>query len=123
MSDAVPRDRDRLRAAQVVELGGLTLTSHSDGDVYSIYLSGELDLATAGAVDDELIRVQATDAGSIVLDLSGVSFIDSTGIRMLFSAAVRSRADSDRLTLRRGSAAVQRALQLSALIDQLPFAD
>ena len=123
MSDAVPRDREPLRADQLIELGNLTLTSRREGDVYSICLSGELDLATAGAVDDELIRVESTDASSIVLDLSGVSFIDSTGIRMLFSAAARARTDSGRLTLRRGSAAVQRALQLSALEDQLPFAD
>lgn len=123
MTDAVPRDREPLRAHQLIELGDLTLASDRDGAVHRIRLSGELDLATAGAVEAELRRVEAGDASSIVLDLSDLAFIDSTGIRLLFTAAARSRADSDRLTLLRGSAAVQRALQLTALEDELPFAE
>lgn len=123
MTDAVPRDREPLRADQLIEFGDLTLTSKRQGTVHSICLCGELDLATADVVQDELTRVEGSDASSIVLDLSGLTFIDSTGIRLLFSAAARSRAESERLTLLRGGAAVQRALQLTALEDQLPFAD
>jgi anti-sigma B factor antagonist len=123
MPDAVRRDRQSLRAHQVIELGDLSMTSERQGAVHSICLVGELDLASADAVQDELMRVEAGDADSIVLDLSGLTFIDSTGIRLLYSAAVRSRADADRLALLRGGPAVQRALQLTALVDHLPFAD
>jgi anti-anti-sigma factor len=106
-----------------MELGGLTMTSGRSDAVHSITLSGELDLANAGEVEAELRRAEAGDADSIVLDLSSVSFIDSTGMRLLVAAAARSRADSNRLTLLRGGPAVQRALQLTALEGQLPFAD
>jgi anti-sigma B factor antagonist len=120
--DAVPH-REPLRAHQLIKLGDLTLTSEREGAVHSICLFGELDLATANSVQDELTRVEASDADSIIVDLSGLTFIDSTGIRLLYSAAARSRADSDRLALLRGGVAVQRALQITALEDRLPFAD
>jgi anti-anti-sigma factor len=123
MTDAVPQDREPLRAHQLIELGDLSLTSEREGVVHTISLSGELDLATATALQDELTLVEAGDASSIILDLSGLAFIDSTGIRLLLRAATRSRADSQRLTLLRGGPAVQRALQITAVEDQLPFAD
>ena len=122
MIDAVSH-RDPLRAHQLIKLGEFALTSEREGAVHSICLFGELDLATADAVQEELTRVEASDASAIVIDLSGLTFIDSTGIRLLYSAAARSRADCDRLALLRGGAAVQRALQLTALEDHLPFAD
>jgi len=71
----------------------------------------------------ELERVEATDARSIILDLSGLTFIDSSGVRLMLKAHARSRADSDRLTLLRGSAGVQRVLDLTGVSDLLPFAD
>ena len=115
--------RERSRATELVALGQLSMTSERDGDVHVVALFGELDLATANTVQDELTRVEASDADSIIVDLSGLTFIDSTGIRLLYVAAARSRADSDRLALLRGGAAVQRALQITALDDRLPFAD
>lgn len=123
MTDAVPQGREPLRADQLVKLGHLTLTSNREGAVHRLCLRGELDLAAADAVQDALMRVEESDASSIVLDLSGLTFIDSTGIRLLVTAAARSRAEPGRLTLLRGSAAVQRALQLTALEDELPFTD
>ena len=122
MTDAVP-DREPSRAHEIIKLGDLTLTSDREGAVHSICLFGELDLATATWVQDELTRVEASEVDSIIGDLSGLTFIDSTGIRLLYVAAARSRADSDRLALLRGGAAVQRALQLTALEDRLPFVD
>ncbi len=99
------------------------MSSERDGDVHTISLFGELDLATADDVSAEIQRVEDTDARSIVVDLAGLTFMDSTGIRLLWRAHERSRADSCRLTLLRGCAAVQRVLQLTGLEARLPFAD
>jgi anti-sigma B factor antagonist len=103
--------------------GELTVSSRRDGDVHTIALAGELDVATAERVEQELRRVEATDARSIVVDLSALAFMDSTGIRILVGADARSRADSERLALRRGPSAVQRVIELSGLTDLLPFVD
>jgi anti-anti-sigma factor len=123
MTDPLPQQREPGRAEQLVTLGELSMTSERQGDVHSIRLFGELDLASARGVELELRRAEATDALSIVLDLSGLTFMDSTGVRLLVTANARSREDADRLSLRRGPAAVQRVLELSAVADLLPFAD
>ena len=114
--------RERRRAVELLELGQLTMTSGREGDVHTIALTGELDLAAAGRVQDELERVEATDVLSIVIDLSGLTFMDSTGVRLLVGAHARSRADSDRLMLLRGSAGVQRVFELCGVDGLLPFA-
>jgi anti-anti-sigma factor len=103
--------------------GQLILRSTRDGIVHSICLYGELDLASAASVEDELELVEATDARMIVLDLSGLQYVDSSGIALLLAAHARSRGDGDRLTLIRGSAEIQRVFELCGLAQVLPFAD
>jgi anti-anti-sigma factor len=110
-------------AERLIELGQLTVRSVRSGEVHTVSLAGELDLANAGEVERELIAVEATDARTIVLDLGGLEFIDSTGIRLLLAADARARRDSDRLQMRRGPAAVERVLRIAGIVDQLPFRD
>ena len=71
-------------------------------DEHVIALAGELDLDGAERVTQELQRAEATDARRIVLDLSSLEFIDSSGIRLIIAADARSRMDGDRLVLIRG---------------------
>jgi len=124
MTEAAPEQLDRdLRGADHVEAGRLTLHSARDGALHTIRLEGEMDIANAEDVEQELLKVEATDALSIVLDLSTLRFIDSTGVRLLLSACARSRRDANRLVLLRGPAAVQRVFELTGVVDRLPFAD
>jgi anti-sigma B factor antagonist len=123
MTDDAIGARENARAAWMFELGQLSMTSEREDDLHVIALFGELDLATANGVEQELLRVEATDAEAIVLDLAGLTFMDSTGARLVLQANARSRADSCRLTLLRGPRAVQRVFELSGLVDLLPFAD
>jgi anti-anti-sigma factor len=101
--DEMTRPRGSLRAQQIAKLGRLRISSEREGDLHTICLFGELDLAGAERVQHELEHVVATDAEAIVLDLSGLTFIDSTGVRLIVMADALSRADSDRLALLRGS--------------------
>ena len=123
MTSEAREQRDQLRAAQLIKLGELSMSSEREGDVHSICLFGELDLATGEAVERELERVEATDTAAIIVDLSGLEFMDSSGVRLMLIANARSRADANRLTLLRGPAAVQRVLELSGVERLLPFAD
>ena len=122
MSDA--RDRSQpSRARQVIELGALTMSSERHGPVHTLRLSGDLDLATTSRVEAELKRVEASDARTIVVDLSDLAFINSSGVHLLVDAELRSRADANGLTLLRGSPTVQRVLQICGVETALPFTD
>jgi stage II sporulation protein AA (anti-sigma F factor antagonist) len=112
-----------LRGADHVKAGQLTLHSEREGALHTIRLEGEMDIANADDVERELLEVEATDALSIVLDLSDLRFIDSTGVRLLLCAHARSHRDANRLVLLRGPAPVQRVLELTGVVDRLPFAD
>lgn len=109
--------------AQPPKFGELTVSAQREGDVHTIRLAGELDIATAGRIEEELERAEASGARSIVLDLSGLTFMDSTGVRLVLSANARSRADSNRLSIVRGPASVQRVFELSGVDSTLPFVD
>ncbi len=101
--------------------GYFEVRSARDGDAHVIAPIGELDIATAPEVQQELERVEATDARSIVLDLSGLTFISTIGIQIVLEAEARSRANGSRLTLLQGPTAVHRAFEISGLLDRLPF--
>ncbi len=115
--------REPPRAVQTQYVGHLTIRSDRCAEVYAIALSGELDMATAPQVQEALKCAEATDADAIILDLSRLTFMDSSGINLLVDAHARSRAGSNRLALLRGPAAVQRVLETCALDRLLPFAD
>jgi len=117
------RSSQASRAELVRKLGTLTLHSERDGDTHAITVSGELDLASAPDLEAELLAVEATDARTIMLDLVGLQFIDSTGLRLLLNAQARSRADSNRLVLLRPTDGVFRVLEIAGLANRLPFAD
>jgi anti-sigma B factor antagonist len=94
----------------------------ADG-TFLITVYGEMDLSNAEEFEQLLRRAEASDAQAIVVDLSALHFIDSTGIKALFLAAERSRADGNRLAILRGPNEIQRAVDICGLTDSLPFLD
>ena len=109
-----------VRAEQILRLAQLSMVSEREGDIHVLGLTGEIDLANAAAVDDELRRIEATDAAVILVDLGGISFIDSTGIKILMGAAARER-ERNRLLLDSPSPAVLRVLRIAGVADLLPL--
>ena len=121
MVERVVAQSDRLLAAHCLELGALTMCSTREGDVHTIALAGELDLNNAGTVQDELDRVETEDALTIVVDLSQLTFIDSSGVQLVLAAHARA-AEGGRLALLRGPASVQRVFEICGVAELLPFA-
>ena len=113
---------DEARAERARNLGSLVLRSHRDGDTHVIELLGELDIAGAPSLEEELLSIEASDAAAIICDLRGLEFIDSTGIRLLVMASDRCSA-SGRLTILRGPKQVHRVFEITDLVTRLPFAD
>ena len=113
---------DEARGERARNLGRLVVRSARDGETHIVELLGELDIAGAPALEGELLSVESGDAASIVVDLRGLEFIDSTGLRLLVMAAERCR-DSGRLALLRGPDPVHRVFELTDLVSRLPFSD
>jgi anti-anti-sigma factor len=79
-----------------------------------VTVRGEIDMDNAGQLVDAITPV----AGTAVVDLSGVKFIDSTGLQELLRAQKAARERGDDLILRHPSKAVHRLLELTNLIDR-----
>jgi anti-sigma B factor antagonist len=106
------------------ERGPLTIRSERELEAtYVVELYGELDLAGVEFVADELARVEESDAARILVDLSALEFVDSSGLRVLLHAAQRSAAGSGRLAFLRPQGAVARVMALTQMDSLLPFAD
>jgi anti-sigma B factor antagonist len=99
--------------------GLLLIRTRDDGGHWTLALYGELDIASAGALEEELRRAE-TLADTVTVDLGGLRFIDSSGLHVISSAHQRT-ALSGRLCLRRGSHAVQTVFRVTGNEDALPF--
>ena len=92
-------------------------------DRTQIELRGELDLSTADKVERELDRVEAQGPELLVLDLSGLTFLDSTGLRLIVGADQRARRSDRRLAVVRGPDTVQRVFSITKLDERLEMVD
>jgi anti-sigma B factor antagonist len=101
----------------------LDVTTHARPEGVHVELTGELDLATAAKLEDELRRVEADDPPMVVLDLQALSFMDSSGLRALLAADSRNRGAGRRFVLVRGDERVQRVLRITRLDERLDIVD
>jgi anti-anti-sigma factor len=101
----------------------LDVTSENrDGLVY-VALRGELDLSTVAKVQDELRRAEASGPPLVVLDLSKLTFLDSTGLRCVITADERAREQGRRFVIVRGPDPVQRVFSITRLEEHLEIVD
>ena len=98
----------------------IQISTVRDAHSVAIALSGELDLASAGGLDAAIREAEATDIGWIIVDLSDVSFIDSTGLSVLLQA--KKRSDGRLSYIPSEHDAVTRLLELTGTIQMLDSA-
>jgi len=89
-----------------------------DGDVARITLAGELDLSTTPEVEPAL---RVNGVRQRVLDLSDLTFMDSSGMRLILAAHVAARRDGVILEIVPGPPSVQRVFQICGVEDELRF--
>lgn len=85
--------------------------------------AGDLDLGTAETVDARLREAREAGADELVLDLREVTFLGSTGLRLVLSWSRSSRADGFEFALVRGPRPVERIFELTRVSDSLQFVD
>jgi anti-sigma B factor antagonist len=93
------------------------------GPSLEVRLVGDVDLAAFDTIDTLLATAQSNGTRDVLVDLRPVTFIDSSGIRVLVRAAMRADDLGGRFRLIPGSTQVQRVFQITALENRLRFVD
>jgi anti-sigma B factor antagonist len=105
------------RAGELFEMA-----ERQEGGATVVALSGELDFGTVAQVQTRLAELR--DAGErTVLDLDELTFMDSTGIRLILTACEDAQQRDWSFRVTRGSERVQRVLDAAQVIDRLPYDD
>jgi anti-sigma B factor antagonist len=103
--------------------GQLVIDTTTEEDTVILALRGELDLTSAPQFEQEVLAAAARNPRRMVIDLSGLEFMDSTGLRALLIARERAQENGHELALRRGPRQVQRVLELTKTLEAFEFED
>ncbi len=93
--------------------GVLVVDVKKDAEAVVIGLTGELDLATVETFERHLREAEAARPARLVVDLTALGFMDSTGLQTLLRARERASTTEYELVLRRGPRQVQRVFELT----------
>jgi anti-sigma B factor antagonist len=77
--------------------------------------AGELDIGSAPILREALLKLLADEVADVVLDLSGITFVDSSGLAVLLMGARRWDGDDRRLVVRNPSGVVSRVVDLTGV--------
>jgi anti-anti-sigma factor len=102
--------------------GALRVTVEAVEEARLLRVEGEIDASNSGRLRVHL-RAARTEGTTLLLDLAGVEFIDSSGLRVLLDAS-RAAADTGwPFFILRPSAAVQRLIGLTAAAPELALVE
>jgi anti-sigma B factor antagonist len=114
------RGRRRARAG-VAQLLREPLEVHDvvSGDDHTLVLSGELDMAAEDELETAI--VSCANAARLTLDLSQLTFMDSTGLTLILLADDLCKAHGIAFALVPGPRQVQRVFEIAGVVERLPF--
>jgi anti-sigma B factor antagonist len=97
--------------------------SSTAGDATWVQPIGELDLDTAPLLDQELATARAAGADRIILDMRALTFMDSTGLRLVIRWDTDAREQGFTFAMVPGPEVVQRVFRLTGMADVIPVAE
>jgi anti-sigma B factor antagonist len=111
------------RANTVVNTPPFDIDGEWEAGAGTLALSGELDLATVPLVEEAVEAMLARAVRRLTLDLGGLGFMDSSGLRLLIVLAKRASAEGWTLALTRATEPVRALLRVSGVEGVLPFVE
>jgi anti-anti-sigma factor len=94
---------------------GFSVDYQEAPDAVRLVLSGELDAARADRLSRALRQAEGAEAPLIVLDATGLTFIDSSGLALVLQASRRANAAARRLVVANPRLPVRRIFELAAM--------
>jgi anti-sigma B factor antagonist len=103
--------------------GEFVVGSKRRAEVLILSLSGDLDLAASALFERELDAAEADRPRRLVVDLTELNFIDSSGLHTLVQAHRRASDNGHELSLRQGPRAVRRLFELTKTAELFSYDD
>jgi anti-sigma B factor antagonist len=116
MAEHPPLERADDLAAQSLGALRIAVLPEPDRDRTLVQLGGELDLATAPKLQEQLGEIVDEGADGLIIDLRGLGFMDSTGLRVLLGFRARLGEAERELVLVVADGPVLRLLELTGLV-------
>jgi anti-sigma B factor antagonist len=102
---------------------GFQIATERQGANAHVRLAGEFDIAAVEKFEAELRQVEQESPSEIVIDLSSLTFIDSSGLRMLLQVDREARQNGFDLVLLGPAQSVRRVFETTGLVEHLPIVD
>jgi anti-sigma B factor antagonist len=99
----------------------LTMRAYEEPNRYVLALDGELDLTGVPAFEAAARRLCELGAREMLVDISDVGFIDSTGIRAILAIKATCERHSCEFTMTHAGEQGNRVFELTRLLEHLPF--
>ncbi|HEX4482204.1 MAG TPA: STAS domain-containing protein [Solirubrobacteraceae bacterium] len=99
------------------------MESAHDGETGRLTLLGELDIATVPLVEEAVDAILQGGTQRLMVDLSGLGFVDSSGLRLFIVLHQRSGDEGWTLALTRPEPQAQKVFRLSGVEEDLPFVE
>lgn len=97
----------------------LNIDTKRESNRVVVAMEGELDMANAPALQNAIESEELAAPEIVVLDLQGLTFIDSTGLRVILTARELCRRRGQEFAVTPGSAQVQRLLSVTGVGEHL----
>ena len=116
-------DNERTASTGTAFDGGpqLELHDHASGFRHVLVLSGELDMASSPALDGAVRGICAGPTEALTIDLSRLTFMDSTGLRMVLLAKELCEGHGCEFLVVPGPPQIQRLFEVTGILERLPF--
>jgi anti-sigma B factor antagonist len=101
----------------------LTIRVTENGSTRCVRLGGSCDLATAPGLRQTLHELHPPEVSEVVLDVSDLEFIDSTGLGVVLGAMRRLREGGGSLSIAGAQGIVRRVLEITDLDKVIPMVD
>jgi anti-sigma B factor antagonist len=103
---------------QLAGIAPMSIQRQAGPGPVTLSVSGELDIASAPALENRIQQAEATEPGTIILDCRELEFIDSTGLVVILRAHQRAEESGRRLILTRVPEQARRIFCLTGIEDR-----
>jgi anti-anti-sigma factor len=91
----------------------MQIENHTVGDVTVVEMTGRLDTQTSGDAYDEMVRIAKSGTAKLVLNLGGLEYVSSAGLRVILTAAKLLQSAKGNMRICHANGVVKEVLETS----------